>query len=247
MRSQLWLRIFEKQLEGFSMAKKEISKKDRVYKRKRRRRQFVALLVIFLMVVGVASIVTIGTRGVMRLFDDSGDKVEYQKLIAPLVALDPSPFNSIDNANPNTLLEAAIWATITGEDTTKYARTETGQIILPAIDVTNYATKMYGPSYTLNHRTITQADIEYEYREANQAYVIPITSLSSSYTPVIENITTHGNTKILRVGYAQQSGSSGEIILNPDAQVISKYMEYVMLKDANHYYLYAIRYPESES
>lgn len=229
------------------MAKEQVSKKDRINMRKRIRRQLIGLFFTFLVVVGIVSIVTAGVRFVGSLFDDSGDKEEFNVLIAPLVALDPSPFSSIDKANDNTLMEAAIWAALSYEDTTKYARTPEGLIILPSIDVAKYATRMYGPSYMVNHRSIGSLDMEFTYESGQDAYIVPITSLSSSYTPRVEEITTSGNTKILRVAYAQRSGSSADVITNPDSQVIAKYMEYVMIKDANGYYIYAVRYPELDA
>lgn len=226
------------------MAKEQVSKKERIHRRKRIRRQAIGLVFAFFVVVGIVSILTLGVRYISSFFDDSGDKEEFQLLIAPLVALDPSPFSSIDKANDDTLMEAAIWAALSYEDTTKYNRTPEGLIILPSIDVVKHATRMYGPSYSVNHRSIGSLDMEFTYESGQDAYIVPITSLSSSYTPIVEEITTSGNTKILRVAYAQRSGSSGDIITNPDSQVIAKYMEYVMIKDANGYYIYAVRYPE---
>jgi len=226
------------------MPRSAMSKKERVNMRRRRRRQFVGLLVSFFVVVGVITIVSSLFNYVSLLFNNTAEKDTFQELIAPLVALDPTPFSSIDKANQDTLLEAAIWAVISGEDTTKYSRNEDGMLVLPAVDVENYWSKIYGPSHPISHRSFNNSDIRYEYSTDRSGYIIPATSLGGAYKPVVEDITTSGNYKILTVAYAQPSGSV-DGALNPDTLVLREQrMEYVMIKTSGQYYLYAIRYPE---
>jgi hypothetical protein len=227
------------------MAKTQISKSDRIKRRKRRRRQLTGLLFTILVVVGIVSIVSVLTGYAARLFDNSGEKEEYEALIAPLVALDPTTFSSLENANQSTLMEAAVWAALNNNDLTNFSRNEDGLIQLPDTEVALYAAKMYGPAFEIKHRTFTSIDMTYEYNGSTKVYTIPITSQSNSYTPVIEKITTSGNTKILLVAYMQQSSTSADMILNPDQMYVAKYREYVMIRNSGEYYLYSIREPET--
>ena len=227
------------------MAKTQTSKSDRLKRRKRRRRQLTGLMFAVLVLIGIASIVSFLTGYAARFFDDSSEKEEFEALIAPLVSLDPSTFSSIENANPGTLMEAAIWASLNNNDLSIFSRNADGLIMLPETEVALYAAKMYGPGFAVQHRTFTSIDITYEYDPAAKVYIIPITSQSNTYTPVIEKITTSGNTKILLVAYMQQSGLSADMILDPNKMIVAKYREYVMIKNAGAYYLYAIREPET--
>ncbi len=222
-------------------------KRERANKRKRRRRQALGLLTFVLSVLGAATIIFFAVQGVSSLLKEEENISEYETLISPLVALDPAPFASIDNADETTLLEAAIWASLTYEDNSKYSRNEFDAIILPSVDVDKYITKMYGTDYKITHKTFHDLDLEYAYDSTTSSYTIPATSQSGSYIPRVEKVTNSGNTKVLSVAYLQYSGSSADLITTGvDTLEVSKYMEYIMLKNSNGYYLYAIRYPENQ-
>ncbi len=222
-------------------------KRERANKRKRRRRQALGLLTFVLSVLGAATIIFFAVQGVSSLLKEEENVSEYEALISPLVALDPAPFASIDNGDETTLLEAAIWAALTYEDNTKYSRNEYDAIILPSVDVDKYITKMYGTEYKVTHKTFHDLDLEYSFDTTTNSYTIPATSQSGSYIPRVENVTNSGNTKVLTVAYLQYNGSSADLITTgTDTLEVSKYMEYIMLKNSNGYYLYAIRYPENQ-
>ncbi|NLC79115.1 MAG: hypothetical protein GX683_05265 [Ruminococcaceae bacterium] len=222
-------------------------KRERAKKRKRRRRQAVGLLTFVLSLLGTATIIFFDVQGIGSLLKEDEDLSVYENLISPLVALDPAPFASIDNGDETTLLEAAIWAALNYEDTTKYTRNEYDAIILPSVDVDKYITKMYGTDYKITHKTFHDLDLEYSFDNTTSCYTIPATSQSGSYIPRVEGVNNSGNTKVLTVAYLQYSGSSADLITTgTDTLEVSKYMEYVMLKNSNGYYLYAIRYPESQ-
>ncbi|MEA5051228.1 MAG: hypothetical protein VB021_07110 [Oscillospiraceae bacterium] len=228
------------------MSDTPVTKKERKKRRQRRRRQFVGLMVFVLCVVGAATIITGAVTLAKHYFSEEENYGDYEQLIAPIVSLDPAPFSSIDKADKNILLEAAIWAALDYEDTSKYSLDEYGAILLPSVDVDTYITKMYGPSFKIEHATFSDLDLEYKYDDATGCYTIPVTSQSGSYTPKIQSITTSGNTKVLTVAYMQNQGSAAETVASgSDVQSAVKTMEYVMLRDSSGYYLYAIRYPEN--
>ena len=84
--------------------------------RRRRRRQLLGGVLCVLIVCGVVSVISSVGRVVGSLFDDSEERAEYEKLLAPLVMLDPVPFDSLETADQNLLLQAAIWEAIYNED-----------------------------------------------------------------------------------------------------------------------------------
>lgn len=214
------------------------SKKDRVYKRKRRRRQATAVVFMVLALVGCVTLVTLTWRFIRNtFFDDTREKEQLETMIAPLVALDPAPFSSPDTANGDTLLQAAIRGALTQNDTSRYERNEEG-LLIPVTDVTRAASGMYGSGYALSHHTITSGGITYTYEREADRYIVPNDVTSGVYYPVIVEITTSGNSKTLLVAYTQMSTSE----LQTGGQGhISKYMEYVLIRDGGDYYIYAVR------
>lgn len=215
------------------------SKKERAYKRKRRRRQTTAVVFMVLALVGTITIGTVAFRFVKNtFFDDTREKERFAAMIAPLVTQDPAPFTSLDKADPDLLLQASIRAALINNDITKYERLD-DSILLPSIDVARAAAEIFGPGYTLTHRTISVGGVSLNYRASTGHYVVPEVLPGGPYYPVIVDITTSGNTKTLLVAYTQSS--SAEVLGGADTGHVGKYMEYVMIKDGGEYYLYAIR------
>lgn len=223
------------------MAQTKLTKKERQKLAQRRRRQLSGLLFICLALIGAGTIVALAARYIGSLLDDSETKQDYQRLIAPLVAMDPAPFASLEEANPDMLLESAIWAALDYEDTSKYERNEAGSIMLPTEDVERYYSAMYGPSQTLEHRSFADLDIEFLYISESSCYVIPITSQSGSFIPRVESIGGSGAERVLRVAYMQGSTSAAEVVADSSAQTVVKYMEFVMKRDKGGYYIGAVR------
>lgn len=216
--------------------------KSKQMRAKRRRRKALGLIFTCFALIGVASIVYLCASFIhQRFFDDTAQRQDYQALIAPLVAMDPSEFSSIEEADQDVLLESAIWAALTYEDTSKYERNELEEIILPSVDVERYLSQMFGPNFHVEHHSFFDLDIEFVYDAQLLAYIIPITSQSGSYTPLVEEISTSGGTRILRVAYMEGSNSAADVVLDPNAQTVAKRMEYVMLKSGRDYYIYAVR------
>lgn len=219
--------------------------KDRVYKRKRRRRQATAVVFLLLALVGTVTIVTVLVRFVNNtFFDNTKEKERFETLIAPMVALDPVPFSSLDNADQNVLLEAAIFGALAENDLSKYEQTDYG-LYLPRVDVTRAAANLYGSSYTLTHKTFRVAGIEYKYDAATERYFIPSNSQIGSYYPVIVDIDTSGNTKTLLVAYTQVSVSDN-MVAGPSSTRVVKYMEYLLVKEGGNYHLYSVRETDRE-
>ncbi len=222
--------------------KDAVTAKERRNRARRFRRQTLGFVFALLALVGAGAIVYGAITYVHgAFFDDTEDKQNYQQVIAPLVAMDPAPFDSIDAANQDMLLEAAIWATLNNEDTSKYDRNEFDAILLPSVEVERYLSRMYGPSYIVEHHSFFDLDIEFVFDAALSAYIIPITSQSGSYMPRVESIESSGSTRILTVAYMQYSTESIDIVTDSSAMTVSKYMEYVMLRESGGYYIYAVR------
>ena len=228
------------------MAWKRQSKEEKERLHRRRRRQLLGGVLSVLIVVGALSIAAATTTGVAKLFDNTKEKAAYESLLSPLVMLDPVPFSTLEVADQNLLVQAAIWQTIYNEDITKYERDDIGALMLPSIDINKNAALTYGKDYQMVHKTFESSGMQFTYNEETQAYTIPITGTTGSYTPKVTDIKNSIKEKIVTVGYIEpQPGFSVDGAPTIDANEPVKYYDYVFSRQDDGYFLTAIT--ESET
>lgn len=227
------------------MAKVKYTKAQKARKRRRRIRQLRGAIFLLFAFIGMLAIASLVIGKLRTVTNDDEQKQEFAKIIAPLVAMDPVPFESVDKANPEMLKQTSIWAVIYNENTSKYLRNESDQLLIPAVDVDRYFRKLFGEGTLPEHSTFTVGDLTFEFDEETQSYVIPITSLSSPYYPRVTDIDSSGSTKTLTVEYLSYSDQPGIVVVpgGDDGVQVVKKMEYILLKDGSEYRIYSVRYP----
>lgn len=208
-----------------------LSKESVALRRRRRGRQILGAVVSLLVIIGIFSTISGGVRLVAALFDDTEERAEYASRLEFLVALDPIPFNSISEANTSTLLSAAILESISGAQDADYEHDEVGAIYLPVDDLRATVSSLYGPNVYFNYITFEDNGLTFNFDAERQAYLLPVTSATADYAPVVEKITREGNTKRVTVGYVSQYNSSGEPV---------KYNDYIFTRVDGQYYLTAL-------
>ena len=216
------------------MAKKKTEVSERASLRRRRRlRQLLGAVVCVLVVIGLLSTVSGSVKMVGRLFDDTEEKLAFAARLEYLVALDPLPFDTISDASMGTLLDAAIWTTISGTNSDDYEHDEVGAMYLPTADIDKIVTALYGPDIKFNYATFEDRGLTFNYIPEKQAYLIPVTSAPTDYKPVVEKIKREGKTKRVTVGYDSPYDES-------DLPV--KYNDYIFARNADdgQYYLTGI-------
>ncbi len=227
------------------MATNEAEKERIALRRRRRLRQLLGAVVCLLVVVGAVSVVRGGIGLVARAFDDSDLAADFEARLSTLVALDPLPFDSLDQANQSTLLNAAIWASI---DTTnnEYERDENGQMYLPTVDIDRTAAALYGPDFHFTYETFEDHYMTFTYVPEKQAYLIPVTSSMGDYYPRVTRIQREwGGVRRVTVGYCSPFSQTGEFSPTATLEPV-KYQDYLFQKDGDNYYLYAIVASETQ-
>ena len=211
-------------------------------RKKQKRRVIIGAVMCALMLVGVASIVMGGVKVAAKLLDNTAEKEKYNALLTTLVVADPLPFEAPDQADQTILLSSSVWAAVMNEDMEQYEKDDFGQTYLPAVEVDRYFTKVFGTQYTLEHQSFSEQEIEFTYDEDKQAYIVPITSFPTGFTPQVEKIKTGGGEKIVTVGYISPATN-----WNDDASgAVSKYVDYIFQKQGSEYYLVAVRESEMQ-
>ena len=208
--------------------------------KKHKRRICVGLVMCVLMLIGIGTIVSGSIKITAKIFDNTAEKEAYNAMLATLVISDPLPFESPDQADGDWLLSSSVWAAVMNEDMEQYEKNDFGETYLPAVEVDKYYAKVFGTQYTLTHRTFADQEIEFQYDEAKQAYIIPVTSFPSGFTPAVEKIKKGNGEKIVTVGYISPSTSWTDT----ESGSVSKYVDYIFQKQGHNYYLVAVR--ESE-
>ena len=233
--------------------KKAISQEkilQRVKRRKRRARQLRGFLFLLFAVIGVISVISVAVRAITSRLNPADDVDAYTQLISPLVGLNPVPFESVEEADSNILVESAIWAVLQREDVEKYSKNEYEQMMIPTVEVDRYFTKMYGEESLPEHGNVVDADLVFVYDQETDTYIIPITSLIGNSIPQITNIESDGKQRILTVAYMQYDQS---IVIDPAANnednlVFVKNMIYVIERDGDEYHIVSVRnYEEPEN
>lgn len=212
----------------------------KIIQKKHKRRITIGFVMCVLMLIGVGTIITGGVKAVTKIFDNTAEKEAYNAMLATLVISDPLPFESPDQADQDWLLSSSVWAAVMNEDMEKYEKNDFGETYLPAVEVDKYYTRVFGTQYPLTHRAFSDQEIEFQYDEAKQAYIIPVTNFPSGFTPAVEKIKTGSGEKIVTVGYISPSTSWTDV----ENSSVSKYVDYIFQKQGQNYCLVAVR--ESE-
>ena len=201
----------------------------------------VGMLIIVLAIVGIVSIAVTAIKAIDKSIDRREDYSEYNKLLTPVVLIDPDAFDDITKADMNQLVEISIWSILKSDispDT--YPTTENG-LEIPKEDVEKAFVKLFGTERQATHATVLGYGYEFTYDEATGKYFIPLTSVTPIYTPkVVEKEETAG-TIVLTVAClnasAWEQNENGEMVEpTPD-----KYIKVTLRAKNGGYYISAIQ------
>ncbi len=224
------------------MAKVQLTKAQKAKRRRRIIRQIRGAIFVVLALIGIGTIVSLTVRGIRSALSHDDEKEVFTSLVAPLVAEDPVPFESIDKANVSMLTESAIWATFDGEDTSKYSSDSEGRLQIPIVDISRYFKKMYGSSVEMIRRkSFSLLNLTYEYDSDTDTYAIPAVNFTGAYAARVTDVATTGGTKVLKVAYLKP-GSKIDMSQPLDPESVVKYMDYILMKDGSDWYIYSVQY-----
>ena len=219
-------------------------------RQRRRWRQLLGLVVCLLVIVGICTVLSRGVETVGGLFDNSALKQDLESRLQCYVMLDPLPFDSLDQADPNQIKEYAIWTTVnnalaTAGSLDAYERDpDTDGIILPTLEVDAAIARLFGPDYKVEHATFENSDMNFLYLEDKQGYLIPVTGQIGQYTPQVENIKKSQGNMYVTVGYIPTFTNSTFVF--SAATEPTKYMDYVFAKNGKNWYMTSLQESETK-
>lgn len=179
----------------------------------------VGIAVTVLAMVGLATVIVLIGTGIKNLASKSKDYTEYNKLLTPVVLIDPSGFDDITKADMSELIEMSVWAILKSDVSPDTYTVGEGGLIIPEADVTEQFKKLFGTEVTPVHATVEGYEYEFTYDADAKTYTIPITGIVPIYTPKVIDKEESADTVVLTValiaGEAWQQGADGSMV-EPD-------------------------------
>lgn len=166
----------------------------------------VGVIAAVLAVIGLITVIRFSADTVKNLTNNSAEKAEFEKMLAPVVMFDPDPFDDLTQADVSQLLNSAVWALLMsdeGADKYPYSEGENIGIIVPQADIEKYFVSLFGNEIDIAsmHSSLDMSEYDISYDAALKSYILPITGIESAYTPKVYDIEKKGSSLILSVGY----------------------------------------------
>lgn len=179
----------------------------------------VGVVITLLALVGFASVIVLIGTGIKNLASKNKDYSQYNKLLTPVVLIDPNGFDDITKADMSELIEMSIWAILKSDISPDTYVVGEGGIIIPEADVAEQFKKLFGTEVTPVHATVEGYEYEFTYDADAKTYTIPITGIVPIYTPKVIEKTESADKVVLTValiaGEAWQQGADGSMV-EPD-------------------------------
>ena len=180
----------------------------------RRFAALIGLIVIFFALIGVVALGFLSVGLIRKATDHSDLMIELRDLASPLIEYQPTAFDTPEEADDATLLQAAIFRVTEAErirqlqektDTYNYETDDNGRLILPVEEVNASFKTLFGDKIDPHHQTLGEDSgvaYTFEYDKANACYHVPVSVGSSLYTTKADAIRLHGNEAQVRINYA---------------------------------------------
>lgn len=210
---------------------------------KRRISAFIGgVAILFAIMILVSALGTVIT-GFNNLGSTNEKKTEYSEFIEPVVLNDPAPFETLEKADNQMLLESAIWRVLgqmSQASEQEYTQDATGKVVVPAEKVAQAGRELFGGEVELNMNVLSESDGSaiYYYDSIDNSFHISIGGIVGP-SAVITKMAQKSDYVSLVVGYVLQD----EMTLTSSDEVdCYKYMEYVLaFNDDGTYYIQSIR------
>lgn len=179
----------------------------------------IGIIITLLAFVGLAAVIVLISTGIKNLAAKNKDYTQYNKLLTPVVLIDPSGFDDITKADMSELIEMSVWAILKSDISPDTYDVSEGGIVIPEQDVNEQFKKLFGTEVTPVHTTVEGYEYEFTYDADAKTYTIPITGVVPIYTPKVIEKKESADTIVLTValiaGEAWQQAFDGSMV-EPD-------------------------------
>lgn len=202
------------------------------------------LIVIVFAVVGLACSIIFAVNKIVD-YTKQKEQIkfnEYSSLLISAAAIDIAPFDDITGADMKELVEMSVWSIIGSAENPNSFEYKSGSLVVPAEAVESAFTHFFGTQRTIEHMTVQGYGYEFTYNTTENAYYIPITSLTPLYTPKVTDIEKKGNAVTVTVGMVNsdkwlQNSETGDL----STPAPDKYVKVTFREESGNRYISAVR------
>lgn len=201
----------------------------------------IGLLVVILSLVGLVTVIIAVVNGISGLIEKSKGYEEYEKMLTPVVLIDPDTFDDITKADMGQLIEISIWSLLKNDNSPDKFETNDVGFAIPKAEVEKAFIELFGTEIAPVHSTVEGYGIDFVYDNTTETYTVPLTGVTPIYTPDVVEIHKSKDTIVLTVaclaGDAWEQGENGEMIApSPD-----KYLKITLREVDGKQYISAIQ------
>ena len=201
----------------------------------------IGMLVVLLAAIGLVTIIISAVNGIDSAVQKSKNYEEYEKILTPVVLIDPNTFDDITKADMSQLIEISIWSLLKSDISPDTFESNESGLLIPKEAVEKQFVELFGTEITPAHATIDGYALEFQYDAKTEAYTVPLTGVTPVYTPKVVDKTTTADSIVLTVaclaGDAWEQGENGEMIEpSPD-----KYIKITLREKDENLYISAIQ------
>lgn len=201
----------------------------------------VGLIVVLLAAIGLATVVVAGVKGIDMAIDKTKRYEEYEKILTPVVLIDPDSFDDITKADMSQLMEISIWSLLKNDVAPDSFESNDSGLSIPKSAVEKEFIELFGTEVTPVHGTIEGYGIDFAYDNTSETYTVPLTGVTPIYTPDVIKVSKTTDTVVLTVaclsGNAWEQGENGEMV----APTPDKYIRITLRENDENLFISAIQ------
>ena len=201
----------------------------------------IGLIVVLLAAIGLATVVIAGVKGVDTAIDKTRRYEEYEKILTPVVLIDPDSFDDITKADMSQLMEMSLWSLLKNDVAPDSFESNDSGLSIPKSAVEEEFVELFGTEVTPVHGTIEGYGIDFSYDNTTETYTVPLTGVTPIYTPDVIDVSKTTDTVVLTVaclaGNAWEQNENGEMI----APTPDKYIRITLRENEENLFISAIQ------
>ncbi len=201
----------------------------------------VGLLVVLLAAIGLATVVVAGVKGINTAIDKTKGYEEYEKILTPVVLIDPDSFDDVTSADMSQLMEISLWSLLKNDVAPDTFESNDQGLSIPKSAVEEEFIDLFGTEVAPIHSTIEGYGIDFVYDNTTETYTVPLTGVTPIYTPDVVEVSKTTDTVVLTVaclaGNAWEQGENGEMV----APTPDKYIRITLRENEDNLFISAIQ------
>ncbi len=201
----------------------------------------IGLIVVLLAAIGFVTVVVAGVNGIGTAIEKTKRYEEYEKILTPVVLIDPDTFDDITKADMSQLMEISLWSLLKNDVAPDTFESNESGLAIPKAAVEEEFKELFGAEITPAHSTIEGYGIDFVYDNTTEIYTVPLTGVTPIYTPDVVDVSKTTDTVVITVaclsGDAWEQGENGEMI----APTPDKYIKITLRETNDNLFISAIQ------